>query len=54
MYSISHFQKISLKHAFVKQNVFNFTQRIFAGNLSKEQSQKLFPCGEMFAISVSA
>ena len=33
---------------------FNFTQRIFAGNLSKEQSQELFPCGEMLAISVSA
>jgi len=37
-----------------KQSVFNFTQRILAGNLSKEQSQKLFPCGEMLAISVSA
>ena len=34
--------------------VFNFPQRILAGNLSKEQSQKLFPCGEMLAISVSA
>ena len=37
-----------------KQSVFNFPQRILAGNLSKEQSQKLFPCGEMLAISVSA
>ena len=37
-----------------KQSVFNFTQRIFAGNLSKEQSQKQFPCGKMLAISVSA
>ena len=37
-----------------KQSVFNFTQRIFAGNLSKEQSQKLFLCGKMLAISVSA
>ena len=36
------------------QSVFNFPQRILAGNLSKEQSQKLFPCGEMLAISVSA
>ena len=37
-----------------KQSVFNFSQRILAGNLSKQQSQKLFPCGEMLAISVSA
>ena len=37
-----------------KQSVFNFTQRIFPGDLSKEQGQKLFPCGEMLAISVSA
>ena len=26
-----------------KQSSFNFTQRILAGNLSKQQSQKLFP-----------
>ena len=37
-----------------KQSVFKFPQRIFSGNLSKEQSQKLFPGGEMLAIPVFA
>ena len=37
-----------------KQSVFNFPQRILAGNLSKEQGQKLFPSCKMLAISVSA
>ena len=37
-----------------KQSVFNFTQRIFPGDLSKEQGQKLFPSCKMLAISVSS
>ena len=37
-----------------KQSSFNFTQRILTGNLSKQQSQKLFPCGKMFTVSVTS
>ena len=37
-----------------KQSVFNFTQRIFPGDLSKEQGQKLFSSCKMLAIPVSA
>ena len=36
------------------KSVFNFTQRIFPEDLSKEQGQKLFPSCKMLAISVSA
>ena len=37
-----------------KQSVFKSPQRILTGNLSKQQSKKLFPRGKMLAISVSA
>ena len=36
-----------------KQSSFNFTQRTLTGNLSKQQSQKLFPCSKIFTVSVT-
>ena len=36
-----------------RQTAGNFTQRIFAGNLSIETGQELLPCGKILAITVA-
>ena len=36
-----------------RQPADNFTQRIFAGNLSIETGQELLPCGKILAITVA-